>query len=101
MEAVIIGAGIGGLTLGLMLDRAGIPFRIHEAAPTIKPIGVGITLLPHANQILGAPGAIDAIESTGVITRESRIYTRHRQLVHQEAHGTLAGDDRASLAAGR
>jgi len=36
MEVLIIGAGIGGLTLGLMLHRAGITCRIFEAAPDPK-----------------------------------------------------------------
>ena len=91
MQITIIGAGIGGLTLGLMLHKAGIPFRIYEAAPAIKPIGVGITMLPHANQVLGALGVVDAMKSTGVITHESCFYTRHGQLVHKEAVGTFAG----------
>src|SRR3977135_3270023 len=48
MNVVIIGAGIGGLTLGLRLHQVGISCRIYEAAPEIKPLGVGINLLPHA-----------------------------------------------------
>jgi 2-polyprenyl-6-methoxyphenol hydroxylase-like FAD-dependent oxidoreductase len=50
MEVLIIGGGIGGLTLGLALHRAGIASRIYEAAPLIKPIGVGINVLPHASR---------------------------------------------------
>ena len=41
-EVVIIGAGIGGLTLGLALHAAGIPCRIFESASEIKAVGVGI-----------------------------------------------------------
>ncbi|MFZ0403396.1 MAG: FAD-dependent monooxygenase, partial [Pseudolabrys sp.] len=44
MEVLIIGAGIGGLTLGLMLHRAGIACRIFEAAPELKAVGVGINI---------------------------------------------------------
>ena len=91
MQIVIIGAGIGGLTLGLMLHKAGIPFRILETAPAIKPIGVGITMLPHANRELTELGVIDAMRATGVVTRESCFYTRHGQLVHKEPVGTFAG----------
>ena len=32
MGVLIIGAGIGGLTLGLMLHRAGIDCRVFEVA---------------------------------------------------------------------
>ena len=50
MEVVIVGAGIGGLTLGLRLHQGGIPCRIFEAASEIKPLGVGINVLPHASR---------------------------------------------------
>jgi flavin-dependent dehydrogenase len=35
MDVIIIGAGIGGPTLGLALHRAGFPCHIYEAVPTI------------------------------------------------------------------
>ena len=55
-DVIIVGAGIGGLTLGLALHAAGIPCRIFESAPEIKAIGVGINLLPHATRELAALG---------------------------------------------
>ena len=36
MEVVIVGGSIGGLTLGLLLHRAGIPSRIYEATADIR-----------------------------------------------------------------
>jgi len=41
-DVLIVGAGIGGLTLGLMLARAGIARRICEAAPEINGAGQAI-----------------------------------------------------------
>ena len=55
-EVIIVGAGVGGLTLGLALHAAGIPCRVFESAAEIKPIGVGINLLPHATKELAALG---------------------------------------------
>ena len=38
------------------LHRAGIACRVYEAAPEIKPLGVGINLLPHATRELARLG---------------------------------------------
>lgn len=38
-EVLIVGAGLGGLTLGLLLEEAGIPYRILERASRVKPLG--------------------------------------------------------------
>ena len=46
--AVIAGAGIGGLTAALALHEHGIQTVVAEKAHTLKPLGVGINLLPHA-----------------------------------------------------
>jgi 2-polyprenyl-6-methoxyphenol hydroxylase-like FAD-dependent oxidoreductase len=45
---IIIGAGIGGLVTALSLHAAGIPCDIYESVDEIRPLGVGINLLPHA-----------------------------------------------------
>ena len=44
MSVAIIGAGIGGLSLGLCLHKLNIPFQIYEAVKEIKPLGVGINI---------------------------------------------------------
>src|SRR5664280_1700229 len=61
MEVLIIGAGIGGLTLGLMLHRAGIAARVFEAASELKAVGGGINILPHASRELCALGLAAAL----------------------------------------
>ncbi len=91
MEVLIVGAGIGGLTLGLMLQRAGIPCRIFEAAPEIKPLGVGINVLPHASQELCGLGLEPALTSVSMLTRESVFFTRFGQFIYREPAGRYAG----------
>ncbi|KAG0373980.1 hypothetical protein BGX24_010989 [Mortierella sp. AD032] len=38
-KVLIVGAGLGGLTLGMLLHKADIPFEIYERAPEVKPLG--------------------------------------------------------------
>ena len=71
MEIAIVGAGIGGLTLALALQRAGIAVRIYEAVPEIRPLGVGINILPHASHELALLGLEPALSRVCVLTREA------------------------------
>jgi 2-polyprenyl-6-methoxyphenol hydroxylase-like FAD-dependent oxidoreductase len=91
VEALIIGAGIGGLTLALQLHRAGIGCRVFEAAPDLKPIGVGVSLLPHSVKVLAELGLLDALAKVAITTRETVFYNRFGQFVHGEPTGRHAG----------
>jgi 2-polyprenyl-6-methoxyphenol hydroxylase-like FAD-dependent oxidoreductase len=90
-DILIIGGGIGGLTLALALHRAGVPCRLFEAAPEVKPLGVGINLLPHSTAVLGRLGLEAALASVAITTMESVYFTRFGQLVHREPAGRAAG----------
>lgn len=37
---LIVGAGIGGLTLAILLHKAKIPFFVYERAHDVKPLGM-------------------------------------------------------------
>jgi 2-polyprenyl-6-methoxyphenol hydroxylase-like FAD-dependent oxidoreductase len=93
MDVVIIGAGIGGLTLGLMLHRAGIACRIYESAPELKAVGVGISVLPHASRELLGLGLEAALTRVAVTTREFCFFNRFGQFIYREPAGRYAGYD--------
>lgn len=61
----IIGAGIGGLTLGNVLKQHNLDFTIYESAPEIKPVGAGIMMAVNAMQIFDTLGLKDKIVSRG------------------------------------
>jgi 2-polyprenyl-6-methoxyphenol hydroxylase-like FAD-dependent oxidoreductase len=48
MRALIVGGGIGGLAAALSLHELGADVEVYESAGEIRPLGVGINLLPHA-----------------------------------------------------
>ena len=90
-EIAIVGGGIAGLALALGLHRRGIACRVYEAAPDIKPIGVGITLLPHAMRELTALGLADELARNAIENTECRFYNRFGQLLYSEPRGRFAG----------
>ncbi|MFC6020842.1 flavin-dependent oxidoreductase [Plantactinospora solaniradicis] len=92
-NVIIVGAGIGGLTLALELHDAGIPCRVYEAVPALTPIGVGINVLPHATAVLDRLGLTAPLAEAGVTTRESVFYNRFGQLIYREPAGRYAGYD--------
>ena len=91
MAVVIVGAGIGGLTLALALHQRGIACRIYDTVADIKPLGVGINVLPHAMRELNRLGLQPAVLDAGVETREMAFYNRFGQHIHTEARGKFAG----------
>ncbi|MGC2525745.1 MAG: flavin-dependent oxidoreductase [Stellaceae bacterium] len=93
MDVIIVGGGIGGLTLGLALHRAGISCRIYEAAPAITPVGVGINVLPHATREFVSLDLEPALARVGVTTAEACFFNRFGQLIHREPAGRAAGYD--------
>jgi 5-methylphenazine-1-carboxylate 1-monooxygenase len=88
---IIAGAGPGGLALALALHRHGIPARIFEAVGTLRPLGVGINLLPHSVRVLHSLGLRDALESLAVRTGELRYYNKLGQPIWAEPRGLAAG----------
>ncbi|MDB5604691.1 MAG: binding domain protein [Bradyrhizobium sp.] len=90
-DTVIIGAGIAGLALALNLHARGIHTRIFEAAPSLREMGVGITLLPHAVRELTALGLVERIAAQAIENRESAFFNRFGQRIYDEPRGKLAG----------
>jgi len=87
----IVGGGIAGLALALNLHQRGIACRIYEAAPRLKELGVGITLLPHGVRELTALGLQKQIAAIGIENRESLFVNRFGQRIYAEPRGVLAG----------
>lgn len=91
MEIAIVGGGIVGLALALGLHKRGLACRVYEAAPEVKEIGVGITLLPHAMRELTALGLGEKARALGIELTTSAFYNRFGQKIYDEKRGLAAG----------
>lgn len=47
-KIVVVGAGIGGLTVGAALRKSGHEVIVLERAPQMQPVGAGLTVQPNA-----------------------------------------------------
>lgn len=74
-DAVVIGAGIGGLAAGVALGRAGWTVTVLERAAALEPAGAGLAVAPNALRVLDTLGlgerirALAALQGTAGIRR--------------------------------
>ncbi|KAG0339380.1 hypothetical protein BG000_002241 [Podila horticola] len=64
-KVLIAGAGIGGLTLALLLHKANVPFLVLERANEIKPLGAAFVLGPSVAGLLSQLGIYDEFVTMG------------------------------------
>lgn len=74
MRVVIVGGGIGGLSLARELAMRGVQSTVHERAAQLNPVGAGIIMNPNAMRVLERNGLAEAVraDSFPYLTRETR-----------------------------
>jgi 5-methylphenazine-1-carboxylate 1-monooxygenase len=91
MEVIVVGGGIGGLSLALSLHQAGIEVRVYEAVRDPSPLGVGINLQPTAVRELTELGLGEALARSGIATQRLNYFNKFGQLISSEPRGLSAG----------
>ncbi len=91
MRVVVAGAGIGGLTTALSLHAAGIGALLIDPAVSLRPLGVGINLMPDAVRELTELGLGDELAATGIPTAEHVHFDRHGNRIWGFASGLNIG----------
>ena len=91
MTVLIAGGGIGGLTLALSLHQIGVPARVFESVPELRPLGVGINVLPIGARIHRTRPARQARCTPAVRTKELAYFSKHGKPIWSEPRGIEAG----------
>lgn len=63
ISTLVIGGGIGGLSLARELSRRNLPVTVLEKAPRLMPIGAGIIMNPNAMRVLERNGLAEALRA--------------------------------------
>ncbi|WP_127473195.1 flavin-dependent oxidoreductase [Microbacterium sulfonylureivorans] len=92
MGIAIVGAGIGGLAAALSLHAVGrTDVTVYERATALRPLGVGINLLPHAVRELTELGLADRVARCGIAPSTLTYVNRFGQPIWSEPRGREAG----------
>src|SRR5579864_358768 len=91
MTVLIAGGGIGGLTLALSLHQIGVAAKVFESVAELKPLGVGINVLPHAVRELIELGLHDELDAAAVATKELAYFSKRGRPIWSEPRGLDAG----------
>ena len=91
LRCVVVGAGIGGLTTALSLHEIGVQVDVFDSVKELRPLGVGINLLPHAVRELDALGLLNQLSARSVAPAQLVYCTRRGQEIWREERGLAAG----------
>jgi 2-polyprenyl-6-methoxyphenol hydroxylase-like FAD-dependent oxidoreductase len=91
MNVNIIGGGIGGLTTALALHEAGFSVKVFESVKEMRPLGVGINILPHCVRVLTNLGLQEKIAQSAIETSDLVYFNKFGQKFWTEPRGRFAG----------
>ena len=74
-KILIIGAGIGGVTLALLLEKASIDYEIYERARELKPLGSGIGIAPNVMPVLEQLGLTEELRNIWKLFKQMDVYS--------------------------
>ncbi|KAI1321059.1 hypothetical protein EDD11_008640 [Mortierella claussenii] len=77
---LIVGAGLGGLTMGVLLERAGIPYQIFERAPAVKPLGSALSMSNNIIPLFKQIGIYDEFINQAIVRYTTQVYNEKREL---------------------
>ncbi|KAF9948982.1 hypothetical protein BGZ72_009148 [Mortierella alpina] len=59
LKILIAGGGIAGLTLAVLLERAGIDYEVYERASSVRPLGTALSIGPSVMPMIAQLGLLD------------------------------------------
>ncbi|GJJ75049.1 hypothetical protein EMPS_07407 [Entomortierella parvispora] len=73
-HVIIVGAGIGGLTLALLLERAGVSYVVLEKTSSIKSLGSALSVSGQATYLFRQLGIYEELKEKSLVFEEIRAH---------------------------
>jgi 5-methylphenazine-1-carboxylate 1-monooxygenase len=93
MKVLVIGGGVGGFATALSLHAAGVECEVFEQSRSVRELGVGVNILPHAVKELAKLGLLAELDRVAIRTHELIYSNRFGQILWREPRGLDAGYD--------
>jgi 2-polyprenyl-6-methoxyphenol hydroxylase-like FAD-dependent oxidoreductase len=91
MQAVIIGAGIGGLAAAVALRRVGVRSLIVERADSIHEVGAGLSIWSNAVNALRQLGVESRVMESASVVERSLVRTPAGRILAISEYGPISG----------
>jgi 2-polyprenyl-6-methoxyphenol hydroxylase-like FAD-dependent oxidoreductase len=99
-DALVVGAGIGGLAAALALRQSGLSVRVLERAEDARELGFALLLAPNAMAALRALGLADEVRAAGAVLHHGEMRRPGGQVLRRLDTTTVSaalGEDSVSI----
>ncbi|KAF9181901.1 hypothetical protein BGZ50_005234 [Haplosporangium sp. Z 11] len=76
LEVLIVGAGLGGLLMGILLERMDIPYIILERATKVRPLGSILSLGPNILPVFEQLGLMEELARISLPISSTDVYDK-------------------------
>ncbi|MGK5497760.1 FAD-dependent monooxygenase [Streptomyces sp. URMC 125] len=90
-KAIVVGAGIGGLTAAAALRRAGLDVEIYERATELKAAGSGLSVMSNAIAALDSAGLDLGLARRGQTLESYHVRTARGRLIREFPFPSIIG----------
>ena len=89
MKALVVGAGIGGLTCAVALRRVGVEVEVYERATELREAGSGLSVMSNAVTALAGLGIDLGLDKRGQAVESFTIMDRRGRLIRARPMATI------------
>jgi len=82
-RVMIVGAGLGGLTMAILLERAGIEYHVFERSQTVRALGsatgLGFNIMPLMEQL----GLLEDLKKISKVIEHTTIFKENMEVMKE------------------